>query len=111
MRAREWETKGRDRSYLLRGRDLGEAETWQAEAAGREPSPGAIQLEYILASRKSSSRRTRSVLAAVACGLAVAVALGVVALVQRNTAVQRQRTQFRASWRRTLRRSWASIPS
>jgi WD40 repeat protein len=92
VRAREWENKNRDRSYLLRGRDLSEAETWQAQAAGKEPSPAALQLEYILASRKSSSRRTRTVLAAVGCGLAVAIALGLVAMVQRNSAVQRQRT-------------------
>jgi len=92
VRAREWENKNRDRSYLLRGRDLSEAETWQAQAAGKEPSPAALQLEYILASRKSSSRRTRTVLAAVGCGLAVAIALGLVAMVQRNSAVERQRT-------------------
>jgi WD40 repeat protein len=92
VRAREWESKNRDHSYLLRGRDMSEAETWQAQAAGKEPSPAALQLEYILASRKSSSRRTRMVLAAVGCGLAVAIALGLVAMVQRNSAVERQRT-------------------
>jgi WD40 repeat protein len=92
VRAREWESKNGDRSYLLRGRDLSEAETWQAQAAGKEPSPAALQLEYILVSRKSSSRRMRTVLAAVGCGLAVAIALGFVAMVQRNSAVERQRT-------------------
>ncbi len=92
VRAREWENKNRDHSYLLRGHDLNEAEKWQAQAAGKEPSPAALQLEYILASRKSSSRRMRTVLAAVGCGLAVAIALGLVAMVQRDSAVQRQRT-------------------
>jgi TIR domain len=39
IRAREWEDAARDRSFLLRGRDLGEAERWLAgRGPDREPS-------------------------------------------------------------------------
>jgi hypothetical protein len=39
VRAVEWEKQGRDGSFLLRGRDLGEAEAWLAQAASKEGKP------------------------------------------------------------------------
>jgi TIR domain-containing protein len=36
--AREWETRGRDRSLLLRGDELKQAETWLADQTGRKPA-------------------------------------------------------------------------
>jgi uncharacterized membrane protein affecting hemolysin expression len=60
VRAKEWESKGQDSSMLLRGSELREAEEWQARAAAKEPKPTSLQSEYILASRRASSRRYRA---------------------------------------------------
>ncbi len=36
--ARKWETRSRDRSLLLRGAELKQAETWLADQTGRKPA-------------------------------------------------------------------------
>ena len=54
VRAREWENKGQDKSLLLRGKDLHEAETWLAQATQKEPKPTTLQTEYIPASRMAT---------------------------------------------------------
>jgi len=84
----EWEAKGRDRSLLLRGSELRSAEDWLARSSQvSDPAPTALQVDYVLASRKSNSRRSRRVLATSIAVAVVAVALGLVALVSRNQAV------------------------
>jgi hypothetical protein len=60
VRAKEWESKGRDSSMLLRGSELREAEEWQSRAADKEPKPTSLQSEYILASRRAASSRYRA---------------------------------------------------
>jgi WD40 repeat protein len=90
LRATEWERRDHDRSFLLRGSDLRDAEAWLAERSAKEPPPTATQTEYVAASRAAAKRRARAVVAAVVVAVAVAVALGVVALVQRR-ASERQR--------------------
>ncbi|MGH2504254.1 MAG: toll/interleukin-1 receptor domain-containing protein [Ktedonobacterales bacterium] len=39
VRAKEWETKGRNASFMLRGKDLSEAEQWLASSGGKQPPP------------------------------------------------------------------------
>ncbi|HEY3181908.1 MAG TPA: TIR domain-containing protein [Gaiellaceae bacterium] len=87
VRAVEWE-KRQDASLLLRGRDLAEAEQVLAANAGKEPTPTELQQRYLHESRRAASRRQRIVLGSVTVALLVSVALGVVALLQRNTAVR-----------------------
>jgi len=87
-RALEWDRADRERGYLLRGADLSKAEAWLSQAAGKDPQPSALQTEYILTSRKEAVRRQRITLVGVLGGLAVAVVLGVLALIQRNVAVE-----------------------
>ena len=86
-RALEWERKGQDRSLLLRGSDLSEAEAWLAGTAGKDPQPTALQTQYVLASRSEATRRQRITLAGVGFALIVSVALGIFAWTQRNVAV------------------------
>ena len=86
LKALEWESEGRDRSFLLRGAELGSAEAWLGSAAGKEPEPTALQQEYVIASRSAASRRLRWLLAASVGVAAVAVALLVVAVAARDTA-------------------------
>jgi hypothetical protein len=52
VRAREWDVKGRDGSFLLRGMDLQDATQWLAQAVIREPTAAALQREYIRASQE-----------------------------------------------------------
>ncbi len=86
-RAIEWDTNGRNNSFVLRGDDLRSAERWLAEAgAQKERQPTALQTEYIIASRKAAARRQRIALGAVALGAVVAIILAVVAFIQRGEA-------------------------
>lgn len=86
VRAVEWVDKGRDPSFLLRGRDLDAAEQWLRGAADREPAPTAQQIDYLIAGRQAATRAGHRRLAGVGLALVVAVSLAVVALVQRNRA-------------------------
>src|SRR5262245_5086377 len=87
-RAIEWENKGRNNSFVLRGEDLRSAEQWLAQAgAQKERQPTALQTEYIIASRKAAARRQRITLGAVSVALAIAGALAVLAWIKRNDAV------------------------
>ena len=96
-RALEWSRGSRDRSLLLRGADLHTAERWLAlGAAGRSPAPTETQAEYISASRQAETRRQRYTLGAVTTGLILVAGLAIVALLQRQTAIEeRDRAQSR----------------
>lgn len=92
VRAGEWLTHDSDRSFLLRGTDLRAAEDWLARQAEHEQRPTAEQTGYVLAGRQAASRRQRLGLAAAGAALAITVALAVFALVQRDQAIERERT-------------------
>jgi WD40 repeat protein len=86
-RALEWEKEGREGSYLLRGRDLQEAEHWVAsQSAQRDPQPTPLQLEYVLAARRAATRRQRILVGAALVAVAVSLGLALLALSQRNQA-------------------------
>jgi len=91
QRAREWENKNRNNSFLLQGADLEEAERWMTEAAAyedREVVP--IQAEYVAASRTAATKRQRTVLVFVSLALVVSIALGIAALFSRNEAKRQE---------------------
>lgn len=82
-RAKEWESKGRNDSYLVRGNDLQDAETFISQgAAGKEPAPTPLHIEYVIAARKFAAavRRRNRIIAAVV-GVAL-LALSIFALIQ-----------------------------
>jgi WD40 repeat protein len=86
-RALEWEREGRDGSYLLRGRDLADAERWVAsQTAERDPQPTPLQLEYTLEGRRAATRRQRVLVGAALVAVAVSLSLALLALFQRNEA-------------------------
>ena len=101
VEALRWDANGRDPSYLIRGSALAEAEQRLIKAAGHDPVPTSLQVEFVSAARneetrrqletlkleRQARRRQRYVLAAVAIGLLVSSSLGVVAWDQRNQAV------------------------
>lgn len=92
--ALRWENTQKDPSYLIRGAELEEAERKLIQPGNKDPQPTSLQADYITESRKEENRqekkarqRQRIALWAVGIGLVVAVALGLVAWVQRNEAV------------------------
>lgn len=87
VRAVEWDQNERNSSFLLRGNDLKDAEHQLAAGAAKDPPPTELQSAYILVSRQNATRRQRMLLGGVSLALIVAVGLGVLALLQRNTAV------------------------
>ena len=95
LRAGEWDAKGRrDKSLLLRGGELHDAEQWSAERPeGRQPTQ--LELDYLLASRRASTRRLRTLVAVALAALAVTAGLGVVALLQRNDATRQRNAAVR----------------
>ena len=109
VRAVEWDENGRDRSFLLRGRDLADGERWLGEAA-RHDSPKAtdLQIDYLAASRQGATRSNRIRVGAISAGLVVAIVLAVVAFLQRNEA-RHQATVARA--RELVASSTASLPN
>jgi hypothetical protein len=86
MRASEWELKGRNESFLLRGVDLRDAEEWQAQAGNKEFKPTSGQSQYILVSRIQETRRERRMLGAMALALLLTAVLLVMVWIQRNEA-------------------------
>lgn len=52
IRALEWERNDRDRSYLLRGRDLQQTEDQFLESSSKNPQPTDLQRQYLLESRR-----------------------------------------------------------
>jgi WD40 repeat protein len=87
VRAVAWEARGEDRGLLLRGRPLADAERFLANADAKEPPPAPLHTRYVLAGRRAATRRQRGTLAAVTTFLVIAVALAVLAFVQRNRAI------------------------
>lgn len=88
-RAIEWEAKGKNNSFVLRGDDLRDAEQWLSQAGtDKERQPTALQTEYIIASRKAAAKRQLITLGAVSIGLVVAVILSFVAWFARQDAIR-----------------------
>jgi DNA-binding beta-propeller fold protein YncE len=85
-RALEWEQKAKERSYLLRGSDLRDAEQMVAKSADREPKLTTLQSEYIVASRQSATKTQRVIIGAVVIAAVVALVLAGAALWQRGLA-------------------------
>jgi len=89
VRAREWEASDDDKSYLLRGKDLDDAEMWLRDTTPHQAQPTALQTSYVVASRQATTRRRSITLSAVAVALLITAALAVAALISRGQAVER----------------------
>jgi WD40 repeat protein len=59
VRAIEWEQANKDNSFLLRGKDLHDAETQLAINTSKNPYPTDLHREYILKSREAADRQRR----------------------------------------------------
>lgn len=59
VKALEWERADKENGFLLRGKDLEEAEAQLSINANKEPHPTDIQREYVLKSRQAATRQRR----------------------------------------------------
>ncbi len=87
VRAREWESKGRNQDSLLRGRDLAEAREWLSQGIEKEPRPTPLQTQYIAESSKAEAARQEKEIAnqrekirlqriLMFCGVGIVAAIG-----------------------------------
>jgi WD40 repeat protein len=72
MKALEWERSDKESSFLLRGKDLQDAEFQLATNTSKEPHPTDLQREYVFKSNQAADRQRKIVL-----GISIA---GVIAL-------------------------------
>ncbi len=78
VRAKEWESKSRNASFTLRGKDLAEAEQWLATSGGKQPAPSQEQTQYIVASRRASNSRQRTTIGALTIGILITLVLSII---------------------------------
>lgn len=91
-RAQEWRDGDRARGLLATGAELRDADQWLEAQTGRVPEPTAVQAEWIAAGRRQAARRQRLLFGAAVAALLISAALGVLALIQRNQAVEQRDT-------------------
>jgi WD40 repeat protein len=75
-RAVEWQNHGRDYGYALHGSDLQESERDLSLGQSKEPQLTALQVEYILQSRRDTNRRRNFALTAASIAALVLIAVG-----------------------------------
>lgn len=75
IRARQWEAKQQNASIVLRGSELSGAEQWLAEGATKQPTPTALHVRFITASRRAANRRQRMIIALMSAVSVVLVVL------------------------------------
>ena len=86
VRANEWLASDRDRSFLLRGKDLQRAESWYEAKDSHVEQPTTSQSQYIVTSRAAATRRTCRLLVVVLVALVASIGLSIYALIQRSHA-------------------------
>jgi formylglycine-generating enzyme required for sulfatase activity len=59
VKALDWERANKDNGFLLRGKDLDEAEEQISINATKDPNPTDLQREYVLKSRQAADRQKR----------------------------------------------------
>src|SRR5688572_2868594 len=91
VRAGDWEAKGRERSLLLHGNDLKDAEKWVVTiGSDRTPRPTPLQSQYVIESRRAETTRQRYLLAGVGAALVVTATLAVYAFNQSRIAAHQR---------------------
>jgi hypothetical protein len=81
QRAVEWHENGRRAGFLLREDALLEAEDWLASSSGKTPPPTDLQIAYIQASRRTTTRQQRTTIGALTFGSVVALMLAALSFV------------------------------
>jgi tetratricopeptide (TPR) repeat protein len=98
LRAREWDRRARDASFLLIDNELAQAKTWLAASPNKEPAPTELHQIYIQASEQRTRQlhriRQASIIGSVIAVLALIFAIGASAIgFQASNAANTARTQ------------------
>jgi len=88
VRALEWERNNHENSFLLRGKDLQDAEAQVSANISKDPTPTELQTQYIHNSRQAESRRQRNLLFGVGIALVVSLGLGLLAFINGQNATK-----------------------
>ena len=76
VKALEWERSNHENSFLLRGKELQEAEFQLATNTSKEPYPTDLQREYVLKSRQAADKQRRTT-----TGIAIVIMIALAGLV------------------------------
>lgn len=76
QRAVEWDSKQRDRCFLLRGNDLKDARAWLARSSNKQPLPTALHEQYIAASETAQAKKYTAIFTVVGLDLVLTGCLG-----------------------------------
>lgn len=82
VRAREWTEKGQNKSLLMQGDDLEEAETWMTTAVNKDPRPTELHAQYIKSSRQRATNSQRRFIALSLVVMAISTLLALFAVIQ-----------------------------
>ena len=95
VKALEWERNQRDKSFLLFGKELEEAEKQLVNNTSKEPHPTDLQREYVYASRQAAHRRIRMIAAVALVGMLALTVLAVFGFTQAQIATANAREAAR----------------
>lgn len=86
VKALEWERNNHENSFLLRGKDLQDAELQLATNTSKEPHPTDLQREHVLRSRQAADRQRRITTGISVAGIIALAALAVFGFLQAGLA-------------------------
>ncbi len=86
VKALEWERNNKESSFLLRGKDLQDAEMQLATNTSKEPHPTDLQREFVFKSRQATDRARRITTGISAAGIVALAALAIFGFVMAGRA-------------------------
>ena len=86
VNALEWERNNHENSFLLRGKELQDAELQLATNTSKEPYPTDLQRDYVLRSRQATDRQRRITTGIAIAGFISLAVLAIVAILQAGIA-------------------------
>ena len=88
VKALEWERNHKENSFLLRGKDLQEAELQLATNTSKDPHPTDLQREYVNKSRQVTDRQRRITMVVATIGIIALAVLAVYGFIQAGLATE-----------------------
>ncbi len=71
VRAQQWQGKGRNPGFVLRGKELADAEQWLTEGATKQPTPTPLHTQFIATSRRVVAQQQRRTISLLTTGLTI----------------------------------------
>jgi WD40 repeat protein len=90
VKALEWDRNHREDSFLLRGKELHEAELQLVKNSSKEPYPTSLQREYVYASRRATDSQKRAFTVGAVVVAVALLGLGIISVVKAGEATTAQ---------------------